>query len=74
MKRVPLSTWFHLIEAKLPSGEARVVATLCSRTAVEKLKVSLEKTYVPPRYAYTITSAPIYEPNRRCDVCSCSKN
>jgi hypothetical protein len=73
MKRIPLSTWFHLIEAKLPSGEARVVATLCTQTAIEKMKESFESRYSSSSYIYTITRAPIYEVNRRCDTCVCKK-
>jgi uncharacterized protein with von Willebrand factor type A (vWA) domain len=78
MNRVPLSTWFHLLEAKIPSGEARVIATLCTRVSIEKLKESLENKQKGThqngeRLVYTITTAPIYQPNRRCDTCKCPK-
>jgi hypothetical protein len=73
MKRIPLSTWFHLIEAKLPSGEARVVATLCTRAATEKMKETMETRYSSSSHVYTITTAPVYEINRRCDICVCKK-
>jgi hypothetical protein len=73
-RRVALRTWFYLIETRLPKGESKVVATLCSMDSVETLKASLQNTPVPEgeTRVFSIDRAPIYEPNRRCDTCVCS--
>lgn len=74
--RTPLATWFHLIQTTLSSGHSKVIATVCSRPSLEKIQASLEnvqKNKVPSElYRYTIDPAPVYEPNRRCDICNCS--
>jgi hypothetical protein len=74
-RRHALRTWFYLIETILPQGESKVVATLCSRDSVEMVKASLQKQHQPDgvKRVYSVDRAPIYEPNRRCDTCSCAK-
>jgi len=75
LQRKPLQTWFHCIEAQLPSGKSSVVVTTCTRRSVEEITLSLQKyrSEYPSHitYVYSIATCPVYEPNRRCDVCKC---
>ena len=70
--RGQFGTWWHLIQTEMPSGKSQVLATLCSRPSVEKLLVSLQNNRdTKQQYVYTVDPTPVYEPNRRCDKCSC---
>jgi len=75
LNRIPLQTWFHCIETQLPSGVSSVVVTACTRRSVEEITLSLQKyrNEYPSHitYVYSIDTAPVYEPNRRCDICKC---
>jgi len=74
--RLPIATWYHLIQTTLPSGQSKVLATVCNRPSLEKIQVSLENVQKNKLssdiYKYTIDPTPVYEPNRRCDICNCS--
>jgi len=74
--RAPLAIWFHLIRTTCASGHSKVLATVCNRPSLEKIQVSLENIHQTKNqsslYKYTIDPTPVYEPNRRCDICNCS--
>jgi IS1 family transposase len=71
--RIPVGTWYHLIETTLPSGYSKVLATICNRRSVEQIQVLLQKHKKSPSLIYTIDPTPIYEQNRRCCICNCPK-
>jgi hypothetical protein len=75
LRNAQYRSWFHCIETHLPSGKSSVVVTTCTRRSVEEIKISLQKNrleYSPhSSYVYSIDSTPVYEPNRRCDICKC---
>lgn len=78
IKRAPrYGTWFHVLETLLPSGQSRVLATLCSRKSADQLIASLQNSRCKPAptqsFVYSIDPTPISEPYRRCDVCTCYK-
>ena len=66
-----LSTWYYLIQTDMPSGKSKVLVTVCNKRSIEEIKISLQKFM--PEYIYSIDNANVYEVNRRCDVCTCSK-
>jgi len=65
------STWFYLIQTHSQTGRSKVLTTVCNRRSIEEIKISLQNTM--PEYIYSIDTAPVYEPNRRCDICNCPK-
>jgi hypothetical protein len=71
--RPVVDTWYHLIQTQLSSGESKVLVTLCGRRRIEELKKSMEVYDLTreQKYVYSIDSTKVYEPNRRCDQCSC---
>ena len=71
--RIPIASWYHLIETTLPEGRSKVLATVCNRRSVEQIQVLLQKYTKSPNTTYTIDPTPIYEHNRRCSICNCSK-
>lgn len=79
IKRTPrYGMWFHILETVLPSGQSRVLATLCSRKSADQLIASLQNSRCKPAsshqsYVYSIDPTPISEPLRRCDACKCYK-
>ncbi len=65
-------TWWHLIQTELPSGNSKVIATLCNYRSVEKLRASLQTNRESKQpFVYSIDPTPIQEPYRRCDECTC---
>lgn len=66
--------WYHILETALPSGQSRVLATLCSRKSADQLVASLQKSResIQP-FIYSIDPTPISEPLRRCDKCTCRR-
>ena len=72
-KRAPrYGTWYHIVETLLPYGQSRVVATVCSKTTAEAL-IAEQKKIVHHTVVYSIDPAPISEPLRRCDLCTCPR-
>jgi len=74
--RPPVTTWFHLIQTLRATGQSKVLATVCNRSSLEKIQVSLENIHRSKNqaalYNYTMDPTPVYEPVRRCDICNCS--
>jgi len=73
IQRVPVSTWYHIIETALPSGQSKVLATICNRGSVETIHQLLQNHLKTNQVVYSIDPTSIYEPNRRCSICICSK-
>ena len=73
MQRVPVSTWYHIIETALPSGQSKVLATICNRRSVETIHQFLQNHMKINERVYSIDPTSIYQPNHRCSICNCSK-
>jgi hypothetical protein len=70
--RTALATWFHLIQTNTRTGSSKVITTVCNKNSIEKIKSSLENISSEKNmYIYSIDPTPVYEPNRRCDICNC---
>ena len=67
-----IATWYHLIQTVQPSGQSKVLATICSHRSVEHIKTILQN-YTSKNIIYSIDPTQVYEINRRCDICNCSK-
>jgi hypothetical protein len=73
ISRIPYTTWYHIIETLLPSGQSKVLATICNRRSVETIHQHLQNHVKTNQVVYSIDPTSIYEPNRRCSICTCSK-